>query len=66
MKIPLLDIVIEDDKFHTIHVVLMLSSVIYLISQANKNSRTLQYMLYKDMGMMQQRMMVDNPMTPHM
>lgn len=61
MKIPLLDIDIDDDKFHMIHVVLMLSSVMYLISQATQNARTLQYLMYKEMGLMmqQQRMMME-------
>lgn len=46
MKIPIVNIDIDDDNLKFIYMFLMLSSVMYLISQVDANERNIQYILY--------------------
>ena len=46
MKIPIVNIDIDDDNLKFIYMILMLSSVMYLISQVDSNERNIQYILH--------------------
>jgi hypothetical protein len=58
MKIPILDIVIDDDKFRLIYMIFMMSSMLYIMSTVDSNAGALEFVLYRDMLQQQQRMMV--------
>lgn len=46
MKIPILNIVIDPEQLRLIYMVLMLSSVFYLISQVNDNGQKINYVYF--------------------
>lgn len=46
MKIPIVNIDIDDDNLKFIYMILMISSVVYLISQVDANERNIQHILY--------------------